>query len=102
MELVQISTVNGIGPYNIYACDISLIYCQTIDTSVSTFPYSFVLPAPFIGVNSIIIKILDLGSGCEKFIPYYCPDISCYILTETVFPIITEDSFNLITEDCVV
>ena len=101
MQLITITNVlGGFGPYEIYACDPTLVYCEQISPSVSLFPYSFLLTTPLEGSQTIIVKIIDTSTGCEKFIPYTCPEVSCFILTETSFPIITEDNYNLITEDC--
>lgn len=74
MQTIEITNVTGSGVYDIYVCDLTLTYCQTIATSVSIPPnYTFVLTGVLSGVSSIIVKIVDVNTGCEKFIPYYCP-----------------------------
>ena len=74
MELVEITSFSGVGPYNVYACDITLSYCQLIYTSVTIPPtLSFTLTGALEGSSSVIIKVVDTSSGCQKFIPYYCP-----------------------------
>ena len=84
--LIEISGVtNGTGPYDVYLCDITLTYCFLISGSTTIppsvyfeLPQTFTNPLPppttitFGDVSSLVIKIVDLGSGCEKFIPYYC------------------------------
>lgn len=85
MQSIEITGATGIGPYDVYLCDITLNYCFLISGSTTIPPtVSFVLPKTFTnplppptnivfgGTDSLIIKLVDLGSGCEKFIPYYC------------------------------
>lgn len=86
MQTIEITGATGTGPYDVYLCDITLTYCFLISGATTipptvlielpkTFPNPFPPPSTnitFGGVNSLIIKLVDLGSGCEKFIPYYC------------------------------
>lgn len=74
MQTIEISGITGSGTYDVYVCDITFSYCQLVVNSVSIPPnYSFVLTGMLSGVNSVIVKIVDVNTGCEKFVPYYCP-----------------------------
>lgn len=85
MQTIEITGATGTGPYDVYICDITNTYCFQIATSVPIPTVYFQLPATFTNplpgpstitfgpVSSLIIKIVDLSSGCETFTPYYCP-----------------------------
>lgn len=58
-------TVNatGITPVFVYICDNPITSCVYID-SVSTFPYTFDIPAPIDDLTTYNVKIID-SNGCE-------------------------------------
>jgi hypothetical protein len=86
MQIIEITGATGTGPYDIYLCDITLTYCFLISGSTiipptvsfelpSSLPNPFPPPAniSFDGAESVIVKLVDTSSGCEKFIYYGCP-----------------------------
>jgi len=93
MQSIEITGVDfGSNSYDIYLCDITLTYCFLISSSTSippsfyftlpvTFPNPFPPPATtltFGETDSLIIKLIDTVTGCEKFIPYYCNNDVCF------------------------
>ena len=90
MQLITITGATGVGPYNIYVCDITLTTCVQVASSTPIPPsYSFYLPNVFVGVNQVIVKLLDLSDGCEYFNIYYCNFPSN---TPTITPTVTRTS----------
>ncbi len=86
MQTIEITGATGTGPYDVYLCDITLTYCFLISGSTTIPPtVSFELPSSlpnpfpppanisFTGADSVIVKLVDTSSGCEKFIYYGCP-----------------------------
>ena len=73
MQLVDISSVSGgIGPYDIYVCDVTLTYCYLVSGStIITTPFQFVVPSPLDSVTSLILKIVD-SLGCQRIIFLTC------------------------------
>lgn len=64
---VQINSVSGTSPFDIYLCDIGLHQCVFTQTETSpTYPIIVNIPTTLIGVNEIIVKIID-GNGCSNF-----------------------------------
>ena len=59
---VTISSVTANTPVDIYYCDSMSASCVFVST-VSTFPYQFVVPSPY-SESSFVIKIIDT-QGCE-------------------------------------
>jgi hypothetical protein len=79
---IQINSISGTSPFDIYMCDIGLAQCVYIQTETSpTYPITITPPATLVGVTSFILKIID-ANGCEVFYPYTQP-------TPTVTPTIT-------------
>lgn len=85
MQTIEITGVTGTGPFKIYICDPTLVYCFEIATTATvppniffSLPYTFSNPFPppinitFGETSSLVIKIVDQSNGCSKFIPYYC------------------------------
>lgn len=68
---VQITSVTGTSPYDVYVCDITNTFCYVVTTNV-TIPYNFYVPAPLDDVSQLIVKLVD-SLGCEIFEPYQCP-----------------------------
>jgi len=71
-NIIQINSISGNSPYDIYVCDITLTYCYLVSGStIITTPYQFVVPSPLDNVTSLILKIVD-SLGCEKFVLLTC------------------------------
>ena len=88
MQTIDVNYSNGVGPFTIYVCNISLDYCDLIATNVSLPPtYTFDLPPEFLGTLEVVVKIIDLSTNCEDFNYYQCftptPTIT---LTPTITP----------------
>jgi hypothetical protein len=90
---IEITGVTGTPPYSIYVCDLTLTFCYLV-TGSTTIPPTFVfnIPDPLIGVDSLIIKIID-SNGCEYFEPVSCPVTPTPTPTLTVTP--TQTPTNL-------
>lgn len=94
MQTFDITSANGIGPYDIYLCDLTFTYCFLIGSGVNippTFSYSLpvtftppypvtlppAIPIPpsitFSEVTSCFIKLVDTATGCEEIFNIYCP-----------------------------
>lgn len=96
MQLVELISLSGTAPYDVYVCDITITYCYLVATSVSTVPQSIDLPSFLTGVSSIIVKIID-SLGCEEFylIPCLQPTPSNTV-TPSVTPTLTVTPSNRI------
>jgi hypothetical protein len=71
-NVIQITSISGNSPYDIYVCDITLTYCYLVSGSTTiTTPYQFIVPSPLNNVTSLILKIID-SLGCEKFVYLTC------------------------------
>jgi len=89
VSLIEITGTTGIGPYNIYVCDTTLSYCELISGSTTIPPSVYYLPSGvFLGVTSLVLKIVDTSSGCEVFKLYQCPSPT-QTPTQTPTPTIT-------------
>lgn len=86
MQSIEITNVTGSGIYDVYLCDITLTYCYLILPSTPIPPaISFVLPSSlpnpfppplnisFDGAQSVIVKLIDTLTGCERFEIFSCP-----------------------------
>jgi hypothetical protein len=83
---IQINSISGTSPFDIYLCDINLNQCVFIQTETSpSYPIIISLPPTFYGVNQLIVKIID-GNGCETFNYYILPTPTP---TPTITPTIT-------------
>jgi len=52
-NVIQISSISGNSPYDIYVCDITLTYCYLVSGSTTiTTPYQFIVPSPLNNVTS--------------------------------------------------
>jgi hypothetical protein len=70
---IQINSISGTSPFDIYMCDTGLVQCIFIETVTSpTYPITLTTPTTLVGTTSFIIKIID-GNGCETFYPYSQP-----------------------------
>jgi hypothetical protein len=71
-NVIQITSISGNSPYDIYVCDVTLTYCFLVSSATTiTTPYQFVVPPPLDNVISLILKIVD-ALGCEKFVLLTC------------------------------
>ena len=83
---VQINSISGTSPFDIYLCDIGLSQCVFIQTETTpSYPIIINLPTTLIGVNQLIVKIID-GNGCSTFTLYVLPTPTP---TPTITPTIT-------------
>ena len=110
MQLIEISGVTGTGLYDIYLCDITLTYCYLMLPSVTIPPtQSFYLPSSlpniypppatisFENADSVIVKIIDVNSGCEIFKLYTCDLFPTPTPTLTPTPTSTPSNCKCIT-----
>lgn len=86
---IQINSISGTSPFDIYMCDIGLYQCIFLQTETSpTYPIILTPPTTLVGSTSFIIKIIDLN-GCQTFYPYTQPTptpTSTITVTPTVTP----------------
>lgn len=83
---IQINSISGTSPFDIYMCDTGLVQCVFLQTETSpTYPIILTTPNTLMGVTSFIIKIID-GNGCSIFYPYTQPSPT---VTPTITPTIT-------------
>ncbi len=97
---VQINSISGTSPFDIYICDINLNLCVFIQTETSpTYPIVITPPATFYGLNQLIVKIID-GNGCETFNLYTLPTptpTASHTPTPTVTPTFTPTMTSTVT-----
>jgi surface protein len=86
VQQIEITGVTGTGPYQVEVCDITNTTCVIVTGSTNIPPtYTFDVPPPFVGTNSLLIKIID-SLGCETFQYYSCPPTPTPTPTPTVTP----------------
>jgi len=89
---IQINSISGTSPFDIYMCDIGLYQCIFLQTeTLPTYPIELNPPTTLIGATSVIIKIID-ANGCQIFYPYTQPTptpTSSNTPTPTVTPTMT-------------
>jgi surface protein len=86
MQQIEITGVTGTGPYQVEVCDITNTTCVVVTGSTIIPPtYTFDVPPPFVGTNSLLIKITD-SLGCEVFQYYACPPTPTPTPTSTLTP----------------
>jgi hypothetical protein len=85
MAYIEITTIQGTAPFEIYVCDFTYTYCEYVTTisNIVYIPYSFELPITFYNVTDLIIKIID-SNGCVSFQNKICPSP-----TPTITPTVT-------------
>ena len=92
---IQINSISGTSPFDIYMCDIGLYQCIFLQTETSpAYPIILNPPTTLIGTTSFIIKIID-GNGCETFYPYSQPTPT---QTPTLSPTQTPTPTNTLTQ----
>jgi hypothetical protein len=84
---IQINSISGTSPFDIYMCDIGLAQCVYLQTETSpTYPIIITYPPTLEGATSFIIKIID-ANGLELFKPYTQPSPTPSIsVTPTITP----------------
>jgi surface protein len=86
LHQLTISGVTGTPPYEVQVCDITNTTCVIVTGSTIIPPtYTFDVPPPFVGTNSLLIKIID-SLGCEVFQYYSCPPTPTPTPTPTLTP----------------
>ena len=70
---LQINSITGTSPFNIYVCDATITYCFFVATITST-PYTFNIPFPLDSTTPIILKIID-GNNCERIYVLNCQEL---------------------------
>ena len=89
---IQINSISGTSPFDIYMCDIGIAQCIFLQTETSpTYPLTLTFPSTLNGSTSFIIKIID-ANGCQVFYPYTQPTptpSASMTRTPTVTPTIT-------------
>ena len=74
MNVLELTSVSGSNPYDIYVCDITNTYCFLVSGSTIIPPlFSFIVPPPLDEVTELLLKIID-NNACEKFYYYSCFD----------------------------
>lgn len=78
MQVIQINSVSGTPPYDVYVCDPTITYCYFVSDDVSVFPLLIDLPIQLTGINSVVVKMID-SNGCEIFY-----NIACQLPTPSI------------------
>ena len=74
MNIIQLTSISGTSPYDIYVCDITNTYCYLVSGSTVLPPLiSFVVPSPLESVTKLLLKLID-SNGCSKFYYYECTE----------------------------
>jgi len=74
-NIIQITSISGTPPYDIYVCDQTITYCYLVSgATFITPPLSFIVPPPLDTSTPIILKIID-SLGCEKIFLLTCGEI---------------------------
>lgn len=72
-NIVQINSLSGTAPFDLYVCDQTISYCFFV-ASISGSPYTFNVPPPLDSTTPIILKIID-ANNCEKIYLLSCQEI---------------------------
>jgi hypothetical protein len=64
---INISSITGESPYNVYLCDNPVTFCIFIDTIIST-PYQFEVPSIMRNDNNFNLKVVD-NNNSVVFLP---------------------------------
>jgi hypothetical protein len=70
---LQITSISGTSPFDIYVCDATITYCFFVAT-ITSAPYTFDIPFPLDTTTPIILKIVD-GNNCERIYSLNCQEI---------------------------
>ena len=65
---IQITSVIGTSPYNVYVCDVFGLNCNLVGTIPGSVPpvYSFSIPTMFNYAQAVMVKVIDFNN-CETF-----------------------------------
>jgi hypothetical protein len=64
---ITISSLSGLSPFDVYACDTGYTTCIYVDTiGTSEVPYSFDLPFILEGMASCGVKVVDSNNCIVK------------------------------------
>ena len=59
-NIITITSLNGLAPFDVYSCDTGYTSCIYIDTiGPSQIPYSFTIPSIQSGMGYIGVKVVD-------------------------------------------
>lgn len=58
---VNITSITGTSPFDIYFCDIGLTSCFYIDTITGT-TYQFLVPEPYDTIGNFSLKVIDANN----------------------------------------
>ena len=72
-NVVQINSLSGNTPFDVYVCDQTITHCFFV-TTISGATYTFNVPSPLQNSDNIVLKIID-SQGCEKILPLSCQTI---------------------------
>ena len=72
-NIVQINSLSGTAPFDLYVCDQTISYCFFV-TSISGSPYTFNVPPPLDSTTPIILKVVD-SNNCELIYLLSCGEI---------------------------
>jgi len=72
-NILQINSITGASPFNLYVCDATVTYCFTAGT-VTTLPYTLTIPPPLDSTTPIILKVID-ANNCEIMYLLECEQI---------------------------
>ena len=57
---INISSITGITPYDVYVCDTGYTTCIYVSTINSgNLPYSFMIPSIFSSLTNFVVKVID-------------------------------------------
>ncbi len=76
MSYIQVNSISGVYPNEIYLCDsrfTTCIYSQTVNGE-NELPVTLQLPTVLIGVNDLIVKVID-ANNCQSFQSVVCTTI---------------------------
>lgn len=72
-NIVQINSLSGTSPFDLYVCDQTISYCFFV-ASISGSPYTFNVPPPLDSTTPIILKVID-ANNCEVIYLLSCGEI---------------------------
>jgi hypothetical protein len=72
-NIVQINSLSGTAPFDLYVCDQTISYCFFV-ASISGSPYTFNVPPPLDSTTPIILKVID-SNNCEIINLLSCGEI---------------------------
>ena len=72
-NIVQINSLSGTAPFDLYVCDQTISYCFFV-AGISGSPYTFNVPPPLDSTTPIILKVVD-SNNCELIYLLSCGEI---------------------------